>query len=163
MRIVTPPPTARAYDACYPDRALGGTAIVLTTEIRDVRLDDVLASAHPRRATVDTAVFWRSSPRTVADPSAGRPGGDRRVNFHHVGPVSGRISGPKSAVFPSPQPGTEGMFRVVSRSEPVCARRSEVTSLSSRRRTGTRWRILAPTCGRKSSRPPWRCCRSPSD
>jgi hypothetical protein len=31
---------------------------------------------------------------------------------HHAGPVSGRISGPKSAVFPGPQPGIEGMFRV---------------------------------------------------
>jgi hypothetical protein len=83
--------------------ALGGTAIVLTTEMG-------------------------SFPRTVADPSAGRPGGERRVSlqlFHHVGPVSGRISGPKSAVFPGPQKVTEGMFRVGKTKVQMAAKKLE--------------------------------------
>ena len=55
--------------------------------------------------------------RTIAGPSDTRTGSDRRVNFyyfHHVGPVSGRTSGPKVQYFRA-EPGSEGMFRVAKR------------------------------------------------
>jgi hypothetical protein len=92
-----PAARARACNTCYPDGALGGTAIVLTTEIRDVRLDDVLASAPSRRATVDIsqefAAVRHGVPLLILLPAdLAAIGGRICYHFHHVGPVSGPIS-----------------------------------------------------------------------
>jgi hypothetical protein len=101
----------------YPDGALDGTAIVLITAPRCAPRCCPCIGA-PTKSAVDTRQQFavRSSPRTVADPSAGRPGGDRRVNLPPFASRRARslaaFSEPESAVFPGPHQVPQDMFRV---------------------------------------------------
>ena len=72
-------------------------------------------------------------------------------------PVSGRISGPKSAVFPGLQPGTEGMFRVGKTKVQTAAKKLRArfggAPHNRRPRLFSRHRTERQTCCRESGSP----------